>query len=78
MHRPAFLSVLIATAFLLSSAAPVGAATPTEVAVSQAWVKASSYSDHVGGMTGVFGTITNKSKKNHHSRGRHLKFRACT
>lgn len=33
------------------------------VVVTQAWVRASSFSDHVGGMTGVFAKITNRTKK---------------
>lgn len=34
-----------------------------EILVSNAWVRASEYSDKTGGMTGVFATITNKTKK---------------
>lgn len=31
------------------------------VAISDGWVRVSEYSDHVGGMTGVFATITNNT-----------------
>ncbi|MEY4043104.1 MAG: hypothetical protein RL529_671 [Actinomycetota bacterium] len=63
MLRSALVALLIAPAFLFSSVVPATAATKGEVTVSGAWVKASEYSDHVGGMTGVFAKITNKSKK---------------
>lgn len=43
--------------------AVVKTATSNAVVVTQAWVRASSYSDHVDGMTGVFAKITNRTKK---------------
>lgn len=62
MRRIPLVALALAPIFLLASVAPSTAAT-TEVAVSGAWVKASEYSDHVGGMTGVFAKITNKTNK---------------
>ena len=49
------------TALTLTSCAP--AATHTGVVIEDAWVRASEYSDHVGGMTGIFGKFTNHSDK---------------
>jgi copper(I)-binding protein len=57
------MALAIAQVLFCSSVAPVAAATPSDVTVSGAWVKASEYSDHVGGMTGAFTKITNKTKK---------------
>jgi periplasmic copper chaperone A len=62
MRRFSVLALAIFPILFVSSVSPATAAT-TEVAVSGAWVKASEYSDHVGGMTGVFAKITNKTKK---------------
>lgn len=63
MRHSALAALVLAPVFMFSSVAPATAATPAEVSVSGAWVKASEYSDHVGGMTGVFAKITNKTKK---------------
>lgn len=63
MNRKLALALLVTPAFLLSAIAPAQAAPTPEVSVSSAWVKASEYSDHVGGMTGVFAKITNRTKK---------------
>lgn len=63
MRRLALIAIAIAPLFLFTSVAPAAAATKADVAVTGAWVKASEYSDHVGGMTGVFAKITNKTKK---------------
>ena len=63
MRRSALLALVIAPAFLLSSVSPAIAAPKPEVTVSGAWVKASEFSDHTGGMTGVFAKITNNTKK---------------
>ena len=62
MRRFSVLALAIFPILFVSSVSPATAAT-TEVAVSGAWVKASEYSDHVGGMTGVFAKITNKTQK---------------
>ncbi len=62
--------ISIAIAFTaLSTATLTGCADTThnstehahELTIENAWVRASEYSDHVGGMTGVFATITNGS-----------------
>ena len=63
MRRSALAALVLAPVFMFSTVAPATAATPAEVSISSAWVKASEYSDHIGGMTGVFGKITNKTKK---------------
>ena len=63
MRRTALVALLVAPAFLFSYAAPASAAPKAEVTVSGAWVKASEFSDHTGGMTGVFAKITNNTKK---------------
>jgi copper(I)-binding protein len=63
LRRSALMALFIAPAFLFTPVAPAIAATSAEVNVSGAWVKASDFSDHVGGMTGVFAKITNKTKK---------------
>lgn len=57
------LLAAIPIAPIVAVATPAAAATKVEVSVSGAWVKASEYSDHVGGMTGVFAKITNRTKK---------------
>ena len=59
-------SVLIAMALvpaLFAPIAPAAVAAPAQVVVADSWVKASSFSDHTGGMTGVFMKITNKTKR---------------
>jgi copper(I)-binding protein len=59
-------SVLIAMALvpaLFASIAPAAVAAPAQVVVADSWVRASSFSDHTGGMTGVFMKITNKTKR---------------
>jgi copper(I)-binding protein len=61
MRRSALIALALVPALLISSS-PAIAATP-EVVVANAWVKSSEYSDHVGGMTGVFMKITNKTKR---------------
>jgi copper(I)-binding protein len=61
MRRTALITLALIPA-LLAPAAPATAATP-QVVVANAWVKASSFSDHTGGMTGVFMKITNKTKR---------------
>lgn len=66
MKSRSLLALAILPALILP-AAPVlvapALAAPAEVVVTEAWVKASEYSDHVGGMTGAFMKITNKTKK---------------
>ena len=61
MRRTALITLALIPA-LLAPAAPATAETP-QVVVANAWVKASSFSDHTGGMTGVFMKITNKTKR---------------
>lgn len=59
-------SILVAFALvpaLLVPATPAAFAAPAQVAITDAWVKASSFSDHAGGMTGVFMKVTNKTKR---------------
>lgn len=41
----------------------ISAAAAKTVVVTQAWVRASSFSDHTGGMTGAFAKITNRTSK---------------
>lgn len=43
--------------------AVIKTAAAKDVVVTQAWVRASSFSDHTGGMTGMFAKITNRTKK---------------
>lgn len=57
------ISATAAAAHESSSTAHVAAVSAQTVVVTQAWVRASSYSDHTGGMTGVFAKITNRTKK---------------
>ena len=54
----ASLLMIPALVFSLVACAP---AEQGKVEVTEAWVKASEYSDHVGGMTGVFMKITNNT-----------------
>jgi len=63
MLRSALVALVLAPVFIFSSVVPATAAAPAEVSISDAWVKASEYSDHVGGMTGIFAKITNKTAK---------------
>jgi copper(I)-binding protein len=63
MKIKALVALALIPAFLGGSTAVAYAAPKAEVTVSGAWVKSSEYSDHVGGMTGVFAKITNKTKK---------------
>ena len=37
------------------------ATTPSDIEITDAWVRSSEYSDHVGGMTGIFATLTNNT-----------------
>ncbi len=46
------------TALILSGCAP---SASQGITITDAWVRASEYSDHVGGMTGIFAKITNNS-----------------
>lgn len=52
--------VLIATS-LTACAAPTE--HPQELQIENGWVRTSEYSDHVGGMTGVFAEFTNHTDK---------------
>lgn len=64
IKKSVIAAALVSSLFVLAGpTAPVAqAATAPSVVVADAWVRASSYSDHVNGMTGVFGKITNKTK----------------
>ena len=55
------ITLLMIPAMLLSLAAC--AAPEGKVEITEAWVKASEYSDHVGGMTGVFMNIKNNTSE---------------
>ncbi|MEN9706436.1 MAG: hypothetical protein RIS31_2 [Actinomycetota bacterium] len=58
--KKVLLAFLLAPAFLISLSGCT--ATPSgDVEITDAWVKASEYSDHIGGMTGVFMLISNHS-----------------
>ncbi len=58
-----FASGSIAHAAPAVSSAATAKAAAKNVVVTQAWVRASSFSDHTGGMTGVFAKITNRTAK---------------
>lgn len=51
----------IATALGLLTVTPVAAAPASGVTITDAWIRSSDYSNHVGGMTGVFAKITNRT-----------------
>jgi copper(I)-binding protein len=54
----------IAAVLALGIALTLSGCAPTEdVTISNPWVRASEYSDHVGGMTGVFMEITNNKSE---------------
>ena len=59
--------VAIFSTIVLSAVALVAVDSPahadTGVVISDAWVRSSSFSDHAGGMTGVFAKITNRTAK---------------
>lgn len=56
------LTSISLVAALTLAIAPAAEAAPSGVTVSAAWVRASEYSDHVGGMTGIFAKITNHTR----------------
>lgn len=62
MFKKALLALIMVPAMMLSLAAcaPAGAG---KIEISGAWVRASEFSDHAGGMTGVFMEITNNTDK---------------
>ena len=62
MFKKALLVLLTVPALVLSLAGCAPAAEG-KVEVANAWVRVSEYSDHVGGMTGVFMKITNNTSK---------------
>lgn len=62
MFKKAILAPLLVLAMVFSVAACAPAETG-KVEVTGAWVRASEFSDHVGGMTGVFMQITNNTDK---------------
>lgn len=54
---------IAAVVALFSSLALAGCAPSEEVTISNPWIRASEYSDHQGGMTGVFMEITNNKSE---------------
>lgn len=62
MFKKALIALLMVPAMVFSLAACAPAETG-KVEVTGAWVRASEYSDHAGGMTGVFMQITNNTDK---------------
>lgn len=62
MLKKAVLAPLMILALVLS-AAGCAPAEAGKVEVTGAWVRASEFSDHAGGMTGVFMEITNNTDK---------------
>jgi copper(I)-binding protein len=61
-----FKKALLAPLMVLAMVFSVAACAPAEagkVEVTGAWVRASEFSDHAGGMTGVFMQITNNTDK---------------
>lgn len=62
MRRSTLIALALVPA-LFAPVSPAAIAAPAQVVVTDAWVKASSFSDHAGGMTGVFMKVTNKTKR---------------
>jgi copper(I)-binding protein len=62
MFRKTLVAAAVAASLIAPAVPATFAATAPSVVVTDGWVRASSYSDHVDGMTGVFGKITNKTK----------------
>lgn len=58
-----FLIALAAVPLFVVANSSVANAASNDIVIANAWVKASEYSDHVAGMTGVFAKITNKTSK---------------
>lgn len=61
MFRKLFAAIVLVPAMVLALVACAPAQTG-KLEVSGEWVRASEYSDHVGGMTGVFMQITNNTE----------------
>jgi copper(I)-binding protein len=61
------MNMKLRNAFLIAAVAPLlvltGCASTPAVEISDPWVRASDYSDHVGGMTGVFFEVKNNSSE---------------
>ena len=53
------LGAILVLALALGGCSPDLSKTSSELTVSDAWVRVSEYSDHIGGMTGVFAKFTN-------------------
>lgn len=54
--------IIVALLVLFGSFALSGcSSTSNDIVISDAWVRSSEYSDHVGGMTGIFATLTNNT-----------------
>lgn len=58
-----FASGSVAQAAPSASSVAAAKTAAQTVVVTQAWVRASSFSDHTGGMTGAFAKITNRTSK---------------
>lgn len=59
MRLKFLVPAVLAVAVILTGCA----STSHEVQVANAWVRASEYSDHVGGMTGIFADISNPTDR---------------
>jgi copper(I)-binding protein len=61
------MNMKLRKAVLLAAVAPLllltGCASTPAVEISNSWVRASDYSDHIGGMTGVFFEVKNNSSE---------------
>jgi copper(I)-binding protein len=61
------MNMKLRKAVLLAAVAPLllltGCASTPAVEISNPWVRASDYSDHIGGMTGVFFEVKNNSSE---------------
>jgi copper(I)-binding protein len=61
------MKMKLRNAFFLAALAPLlvltGCVATPAVEISNPWVRASDYSDHVGGMTGVFFEVKNNSSE---------------
>lgn len=66
MRKLVFGVISVSLAAVMGVAPVAGAqAKPADsgIVISQAWIRSSEYSDHVGGMTGIFAKITNRSNR---------------
>jgi len=57
-----FVSLAVALSLLTPAVVlPAQAAPNAGVTITDAWIRSSEYSDHIGGMTGIFAKITNRT-----------------